>query len=152
MTFPFRLSIQVTVKPLFRHLIAPVAALAALASSGCVTFPHSRGDAAPGGLRPTGQAFEGRASWYSVRTNGGRRTASGVPLSDSAPTAAHRSLPFGTPVRVTNLRNGRSAIVRITDRGPYIRGRIIDVSIGTARQLDFVGAGVVPVRVEVMAR
>ena len=77
-------------------------------------------------------------------------TASGEPLSNSAPTAAHRHLPFGTFVKVTNLRNARSQIVRITDRGPYIRGRIIDVTIGVGERLGMVNAGVVPVTVEVM--
>ena len=104
------------------------------------------------GFRFTGKSFAGKASWYSVRTNGGTRTASGEPFRNSGATAAHKSLPFGTWVRVTNLRNDRSAIVRITDRGPYIRGRVIDVSIGTAEKLGFVKAGVVPVRVEIMER
>ncbi|MCB1230370.1 MAG: septal ring lytic transglycosylase RlpA family protein [Verrucomicrobiae bacterium] len=96
-----------------------------------------------------GETQHGSASWYSVRTNG-RRTASGVPLSDHEYTAAHRSLPFGTLVKVTNQRNGRSQIVRITDRGPYIRGRIIDVSKKTADELDMVRSGVIPVEIEVL--
>jgi rare lipoprotein A len=66
--------------------------------------------------------------------------------------AAHRTLPFGTQVRVTNLGNGRSAIVTIVDRGPFIRGRIIDVSTGAAEALDFRRAGVARVRVEVVAQ
>ena len=92
----------------------------------------------------------GLCSWYSIRTNRGRTTASGVPLSDDELTAAHRTLPFGTMVRVTNLKNGRSQNVRITDRGPFIKGRIIDVSMRTAHDLDMVNAGVVPVTVEVL--
>lgn len=96
-----------------------------------------------------GPTQRGLASYYSVRTNG-RTTASGVPLSDSANTAAHRSLPFGTLVRVTNMKNGRSQVVRITDRGPFIRGRIIDVSAKTAKELDMVRSGVVPVVIEVL--
>jgi rare lipoprotein A (peptidoglycan hydrolase) len=101
-------------------------------------------------LRPTGRPYQGKASWYSVRTNHGTRTASGERLSDREPTAAHRSLPFGTKVRVTNMKNGRSEVVRITDRGPYIAGRIIDVTIGTAERLGMVVAGVVPVKMEVL--
>lgn len=93
---------------------------------------------------------EGKMSWYSVKTNGGTHTASGERFSDESATAAHKSLPFGTEVKVTNLVNGRSEIVRINNRGPYTRGRIIDVSIGTARKLDFVGRGVVDCRVEVL--
>jgi rare lipoprotein A len=97
----------------------------------------------------TGQTSRGQASYYAVRTNG-RSTASGIPLSDSIPTAAHRSLPFGTFVKVTNLNNGRSEIVKITDRGPFIRGRIIDLSLAAASQIGMVQAGVVPVEVEVV--
>lgn len=92
----------------------------------------------------------GKASWYSVSTNGGTKTASGKRLYDNGMTAAHRTLPFGTRVKVTNLRNGKSEIVTITDRGPFIRGRIIDVTIGTARKLNFVRSGVVPVKIEVI--
>lgn len=89
-------------------------------------------------------------SWYSVKTNGGTKTASGRRFSDSGATAAHRTLRFGSKVRVTNTRNGRSEIVTITDRGPFIKGRIIDVSIGTARKLGFVSNGVVSCKVEVL--
>ncbi len=94
----------------------------------------------------------GKASWYSVKTNYGTRTASGERLSNSAATAAHKTLPLGTQVRVTNLANGKSEIVRITDRGPYIRGRIIDVTIGCAERLGFVGRGVTTVKVEVLKK
>jgi len=99
---------------------------------------------------PTGKVQHGKASWYSTRTNGGTRTASGERLSNHAATAAHRYLPMGTMVKVTNLHNGRSETVRITDRGPYTKGRIIDVTIGTAEKLGMVKAGVVPVKVEPM--
>jgi len=99
---------------------------------------------------PSGKVQHGKASWYSIRTNGGTRTASGERLRNDAATAAHRYLPMGTMVKVTNLRNGRSETVRITDRGPFIKGRIIDVTIGTAEKLDMVNAGVVPVKVEPM--
>ncbi|MEM7146039.1 MAG: septal ring lytic transglycosylase RlpA family protein [Verrucomicrobiota bacterium] len=101
-------------------------------------------------LRPSGHVSHGKASWYSIKTNRGTVTASGERLSNSAATAAHKTLPFGTKVKVTNLTNGRSEVVRITDRGPYIKGRIIDVTIGTAERLGMVTAGVVPVTVEVM--
>ena len=79
----------------------------------------------------------GRASWYALHS----RTASGERMNPSALTAAHRSLPFGTKVRVTNSRNGRSVIVRINDRGPFIRGRVLDLSKGAAGQLGFIGSG-----------
>ncbi len=99
----------------------------------------------------TGPTSRGLASWYSVRTNG-RRTAGGIPFSDHELTAAHRSLPFGTVVRVTNQKNGRSQVVRITDRGPFTRGRIIDVSKRVAEDLGMINAGVVPVVVEVVGQ
>ena len=76
--------------------------------------------------------------------------ACGGPIDPQALTAAHKSLPCGTLVKVTNAKNGRYAMVQINDRGPFIRGRVIDVNQAAARDLDMVGAGVVPVRVEVM--
>ena len=82
------------------------------------------------------EAESGRAAYY-----GGGRTASGERSGPNQLTAAHRTLPFGTNVLVTNLRNGRSVIVRINDRGPYGRGRIIDVSIAAARELGMLGSG-----------
>jgi rare lipoprotein A len=94
----------------------------------------------------------GKASWYSIRTNYGTRTASGQRLSNEAATAAHKTLPMGTKVRVTNEANGKSEIVTITDRGPYIKGRIIDLTIGCAGRLGFVSRGVTPVRLEVLGK
>jgi len=87
----------------------------------------------------------GIASIYSTRE--GTRTASGARLSDGALTAAHRSLPFGSKVYVTNTRNGKSVVVTITDRGPFIRGRIIDLTPAGARALGFNGLAPVTVRV-----
>ncbi len=102
--------------------------------------------------RETGVVYRGKASWYSIKTNGGYATASGERFNHWADTAAHKSLPMGTRVKVTNLVNGRDKVVRINDRGPYITGRIIDVSLGVAHDLDFVNRGVVPVTVEVMKK
>jgi rare lipoprotein A len=81
-------------------------------------------------------AESGMASFY-----GGGATASGVATRPAGLTAAHRSLPFGTHVLVTNMRNGRTVTVRITDRGPYRRGRIIDVSHAAAVELDMIDSG-----------
>jgi rare lipoprotein A len=92
----------------------------------------------------------GKASWYSIRTNFGTRTASGQRLTNEASTAAHKTLPLGTKVLVTNEINGKSEIVTIIDRGPYVRGRIIDLTIGCAERLGFVHRGVAPVKVEVL--
>ena len=94
----------------------------------------------------------GIASWYSIKTNYGTKTASGRPLKNTAYTAAHKTLPMGSKVRVTNLRNGRSELLTITDRGPYIRGRIIDVTIGSAKRLGFYKNGLTRVKVEVLKR
>ena len=79
----------------------------------------------------------GRASWYALHS----RTASGERMNPAALTAAHRSLPFGTRLKVTNQNNGRSVVVRINDRGPFIRGRVLDLSKGAASQLGFIGSG-----------
>lgn len=87
----------------------------------------------------TGEASAqcGRASWYALHS----RTASGERMNPSALTAAHRSLPFGTKVRVTNSKNGRSVVVRINDRGPFVKGRFLDLSRGAATQLGFISSG-----------
>jgi len=93
----------------------------------------------------------GVASWYG-REFHGNPTASGEIYNMYDMTAAHRSLPFGTQVMVTNLTNGKSVIVRINDRGPFIKGRIIDLSYAAAHMLDMVDVGVVPVKIEVLWR
>jgi rare lipoprotein A len=95
---------------------------------------------------------QGKASWYSIKTNYGTKTASGQTLCNNAPTAAHKTLPMGTKVRVINMANNKSEVVTINDRGPFIKGRIIDVTIGTAEKLGFVNRGVVPVKVEVLSK
>jgi rare lipoprotein A len=93
----------------------------------------------------------GIASWYGPGFHG-RLSASGERFNQNAMTAAHRTLPFGTRVRVTNTNNGRSVIVRINDRGPFIRGRIIDLSVGAAREIGMYNSGIAPVEVEVLGR
>ena|GEM_PF-2672947 len=98
-------------------------------------------------VRPDREAEEGQASWYGPGLYG-HKTASGEVLRPGAMTAAHRTLPFGTCLRVTNLENGRVAQVRVNDRGPYASGRILDVSEAAARILGMVGAGVARVRLD----
>ncbi len=95
--------------------------------------------------------FKGVASYYGYDFSG-NKTATGERFNPNGMTAAHRSLPFGTRVRVTNTRNGRSVVVRINDRGPYIRGRVIDLSLGAARILGMMSSGIAPVRIEVLGR
>jgi rare lipoprotein A len=91
----------------------------------------------------------GLGSYYADKFNG-RATASGSTYRPGQMTAAHNTLPFGTVIRVTNTRNGRSVDVTVTDRGPHTKGYIVDVSRRAAEQLDIVSAGVVPVRVTVI--
>jgi rare lipoprotein A (peptidoglycan hydrolase) len=91
---------------------------------------------------------DGVASWYAPR-RGRVRMADGRRLNSAALTAAHRFLPFGTKVRVTDLATGRSVVVLITDRGPFPRGRIIDVSPAAARILDMRRAGIAPVQLQI---
>jgi rare lipoprotein A len=95
----------------------------------------------------TGHSFSGMASYYGNES--GSRTASGERFNQNAMTAAHRSLPFGTKIRVTH--GGRSVIVTINDRGPFIRGRVLDVSTGAARAIGLTGAGVGRVTAEVVS-
>ncbi|NJO51538.1 MAG: septal ring lytic transglycosylase RlpA family protein, partial [Leptolyngbyaceae cyanobacterium RM2_2_4] len=94
-------------------------------------------------------SVRGMASWYGPGFHG-NRSASGEIFNQNALTAAHRNLPFGTQVRVTNLSNGQSVIVRINDRGPYSGGRVIDLSAAAARAVGLIQAGVAPVSLDVL--
>jgi rare lipoprotein A (peptidoglycan hydrolase) len=93
---------------------------------------------------------DGLASYYRNGDDGGVRTASGEGFNERALTAAHRTLPFGTRVRVTNVASGRSVTVRINDRGPFVDGRVIDVSQAAAEELGMVGRGVTKVKLDVV--
>lgn len=93
----------------------------------------------------------GHASYYG-REFAGRKTASGERFNPNGMTAAHRSLPFGTQLRLTNVRTGHTAVVRINDRGPFVRGRVLDVSHGAARALGFAAAGTATLKIEPMGR
>ena len=110
-------------------------------------LPLVAGCASRGGLSPQGPGEIGLASWYGPGFHG-RRSANGERFDANGLSAAHRTLGLGTRVRVTNLANGRSVVLRITDRGPYVRGRIIDLSYGAARRLGIVRRGLARVRVE----
>lgn len=118
-----------------------VGALATLSLTPLTTF----------GSAGTGHTQEGHASYYSDSFHG-RKTANGERFNQSALTAAHKTLPLGTKVRVTRVKTGDSVVVRINDRGPYARGRVIDLSRQAARDLGIVGAGVGKVRIEVLNR
>lgn len=95
-----------------------------------------------------GSSFSGKASYYWEP----QRTASGGWFNPHALTAAHKTLPFGTKVRVTNRNNGQSVVVTINDRGPYVAGRVIDLSSAAAGAINMKGSGVVPVSVAVLGR
>lgn len=100
-------------------------------------------------LTPSGGLFAGQtgiASWYG-KAHQGKKTASGVKFNMNGFTAAHKSLPFGTKVKVTNLENRKIVVVTITDRGPFVKGRIIDLSHAAAKQLDIAGVGKVKLEV-----
>jgi rare lipoprotein A len=116
--------------------------------AGCATHPATKSTDPKDG-RPSRGVFEGRASWYGKEQHG-HLTASGERFDMYALTAAHRSLRMNTRVRVINLRNGRHVVVRINDRGPFGKGRIIDLSYAAAKVLGMLDAGVVPVRIEVV--
>ena len=98
-------------------------------------------------IDPRGYDQTGTASYYGARHHG-KRTASGEPFDQHGLTAAHRQLPFGTRVLVTNLSNNKSVVVRINDRGPHTRGRLIDLSRKAAQQLDMLSTGTAKVRVQ----
>jgi len=123
------------------------AAAAVVALMLCAPASGTRG-AAVADAAPT-WAQSGRVSWYGPGFHG-RRTASGETFNTNDLTMAHRSLPLGSEVRVTNLANGRSVVLRVNDRGPYVRGRIADLSHAAARRLDFVDDGVVRARIELL--
>ncbi len=125
------------------RLLAWGAAFLMATLSGCSSSPeragHEMDRRAP--VKPwAGEFGRGKASWYGPGFHG-RRTASGERFDMNELTAAHRTLPFGTKVRVRNEHNGREVVVRINDRGPRIRDRIIDLSKAAADALDFVKAG-----------
>ena len=95
------------------------------------------------------RVITGEASWYGPGFYG-NRTANGEVFQPGTMTAAHRTLPFGTKVRVTNLWNGRSAVIRINDRGPFIHHRVIDLGHGAASELGLIASGIAQVRLEVL--
>jgi rare lipoprotein A len=133
-----------------------------VAAVGCATTkpaPPSTKPAPPSTIRevPAGPragvtaVFQGKATWYG-REQHGHLTANGEHFDMYALTAAHRTLRMNTHVRVTNVHNGRSVVVRINDRGPYGRGHIIDLSYAAAKAIGMIEAGIALVRLEVLGR
>jgi rare lipoprotein A len=111
--------------------------------------PPSAAPGRDGASAVAGHAQLGLASWYG-EFHHGRQTASGEVFDMTQMTAAHRTLPLGTRLRVTNLENGRIVRVRVNDRGPYVAGRILDLSHEAARLLGMVERGVTPVRLDIV--
>ncbi|HXO87943.1 MAG TPA: septal ring lytic transglycosylase RlpA family protein [Candidatus Acidoferrales bacterium] len=149
---------------LHARVAALLACAVAMISTGCahrtqtsqppVQYPPSQASAAPPAIErqpaiPGQYVEEGVASWYGDPFNG-RRAANGEIYDMHQFTAAHRTLPFGAIVRVTNLRNGKQTEVRITDRGPFVADRVIDLSLSAAQAIDMVGPGTAPVRLEIL--
>jgi rare lipoprotein A len=126
------------------RLVVALAALALLA--GCSRAVMTTPSVPP----VTGMEEVGMASWYGAPHHG-RRTASGEVYDMHQLTAAHKTLPFGTRLLVTNRETSQSAEVRVNDRGPFVEGRILDVSYAAARLLGAVGSGLIPVRVRVLS-
>ena len=110
---------------------------------GCATTPRYRTDGSGG------TDLMGMASYYGQKYHG-RKTANGETFDMHAMTAAHKTLPFETRIRVTNLNNGKQVEVRINDRGPFVKGRILDLSLGAAQKVDMIGSGTAPVRIEIL--
>ncbi len=123
----------------FLYLSAFVSSLLLLASCAGTAPSHGK----------RGYTEEGKASYYSRKLQG-RKMANGEPYKRHKLTAAHRTLPLGTKIKVTNLQTNKTIKVKITDRGPYSKGRIVDLSEAAARRLGYIKAGVVPVKVKVI--
>ena len=126
-----------------RHFTVAGAALASLLAAAPTGQGPAFADTLPDWIQ------QGRVSWYGPGFHG-RTTANGEIFDTHQLTMAHRSLPFGSEVRVTNLENGRSVVLRVNDRGPYVRGRIADLSRAAADELGFADDGVVKARIELL--
>ena len=140
------------IKLIRKVLVSSILIAAVIFSGSCFSFGKrsSRTGEVDGGTVVDGFTQVGKASWYGDKEHN-RKTANGERFDKNAYTAAHKTLPFGTVVRVTNLENGRDVVVRINDRGPFIRGRIIDLSYGSAKSVDLIRMGVAKVKIEVIS-
>lgn len=118
-------------------------ALITLTLQGCGNAPKV------GASQPVGHTESGMASFYGNEFQS-RKTANGERFDQARLTAAHRTLPFGTRLKVTNTQNSRSVVVRVNDRGPFAKGRIIDLSSSAFKTIASLNAGVIPVRIEVI--
>ncbi len=147
---------EMKMKTLFRMNKKLYATVLLLTVSGCVPQPVYR-SVAKSPADQTGQSsvapgdvITGTASYYADKFHG-RKTANGEIFNMHDLTAAHKTLPFNTLLRVTNLRNNKSVKVRINDRGPFVKDRVIDLSLAAAKELDMLGTGTAEVRIEILA-
>jgi rare lipoprotein A len=124
--------------------VAPEPGLKLSRTEALALLPEPEPEASAPVAAPDELIERGRASWYGRRFQG-RRTASGEPFDMRELTAAHKTLPFGTKVRVRSLRNGREVVVRINDRGPFTKGRVIDLSRAAIKALGLSARGVIQV-------
>lgn len=121
---------------MLRHKFLAAALAGAVLATGTIVLPTSINSAQAASGNECGSA-----SWYALTS----RTASGEMMNPAKLTAAHKTLPFGTKLKVTNKKNGRSVVVRINDRGPFIKGRIIDLSKAAASQIGMIRSGHAPI-------
>ena len=125
------------------RFFASLCVLLILSFAGCGGTPKA------GAPTSVGHTETGLASFYGNEYQS-RKTSNGEFFDQSKPTAAHRTLPFGTRLKVTNSQNGKSVVVRVNDRGPFAKGRVIDLSSSAFRNIANLNAGVVPVKIEVI--
>jgi rare lipoprotein A len=131
-----------------RHGFHLLVLTASVFFTGCAALERSSSPPALYESKPVSVEI-GKASYYGGRDIG-KPTANGERYHATNCTAAHKKLPFNTMVRVTNLKNGKSVLVRINDRGPFIKGRVIDLTMIPARQIEMISDGIVPVKIEVL--
>lgn len=130
---------------LVRWLVRGFCAAALMVLVGCSSTPKQGGYTSGGSA--SGHRESGMASYYGNEFSG-RKTTNGERFDQAKLTAAHRTLPFGTHVKVTNTQNGRSVVVRVNDRGPFAKGRVIDLSSSAFKSIAYLGAGVIPVNIQ----
>ncbi len=132
---------QSIIKTLPKSYLSLILAILALCSSSCASSNAEFGK--------RGYIEEGKASYYIPKLQG-RKMANGDPYKKQKLTAAHKTLPFGTKIKVTNLQTNQTVKVKVTDRGPFVKGRIVDLSEAAAKKIGSVKAGVVPVKMKVV--
>ena len=133
-----------------KFLYLAIFLLSAVILTGCAASPRFTSAKFPGKAHEASALLEeGMASFYAEEYNG-RQTSNGETYDMNQMTAAHRTLPFNSRVRVTNLSNGKSVVVRINDRGPFKEGRVIDLSLAAAKVLEIIQPGTASVRLEVL--